>query len=89
MDARSSVDLSACNSTTWRNPTARPRTDPTPRPPAGRSGENGENQDGENQDGENQDGDEEDGDDQDVAGDTATGAGTSALSPATGVALTY
>ena len=54
-------------------------------------GENqdGENQDGENQDGENQDGDEEDGDDQDVAGDTATAVGTSALSPATGVALTY
>ena len=51
--------------------------------------QDGENQDGENQDGENQDGDEEDGDDQDVAGDTATAAGTSASSPATGVALTY
>jgi hypothetical protein len=46
-------------------------------------------QDGENQDGETQDGDEEDGDDQDVAGDTLTAPGTSALSPATGAALTY
>jgi len=54
-------------------------------------GENqdGENQDGENQDGENQDVENQDGDEEDVAGDTATAGGTSALSPATGVALTY
>jgi hypothetical protein len=49
----------------------------------------GVDQDGNDQDGDEPDGDEPDGDDQDVAGDTATAAGTSALGPATGVALTY
>jgi hypothetical protein len=49
----------------------------------------GVDQDGNDQDGNEQGGDEPDGDDQDVAGDTATAAGTSALSPATRVALTF
>jgi hypothetical protein len=49
----------------------------------------GVDQDGDEPDGDEPDGDEPDGDDEDVAGDTATAAGTSALSPATGVALTY
>jgi hypothetical protein len=48
----------------------------------------GVDQDGNDQDGNEQDGDEPDGDDQGVAGDTATAAETSALSAATGVALT-
>jgi hypothetical protein len=46
--------------------------------------QDGDDQDADDQDGDDQDGDDQDGDDQDVVGDTATAAGTSALSPATG-----
>jgi hypothetical protein len=50
--------------------------------------QDGDDQGGDEQGGDEQDGDEQDGDEQDVAGDTATAAETSALSAATGVALT-
>jgi hypothetical protein len=45
--------------------------------------------DGGDQDGDQSDGGDQDGDEQDGVGDTATAPTTSALSPATGVALTY
>ncbi len=51
--------------------------------------QDGDESDGDESDGDESDGDESDGGDQDVGGGTATAAETSALSPATGVALTY